>query len=170
MRRIGLVTALACLVLSPAIATAHLSGADSVTQRKSLWGSSTQYTEARGHARTVWNALNNVNIRFTNPGETQDVHWYDVNRSDVSWAGWYDNRTGVDHILMNKYYLGDPGSDGFNADIERAVAAHEVGHSLGLSHNADTSQLMNDCPGCADGTLVDEPQSHDRSDYYALWP
>lgn len=159
--KVSLLSIFAALLVVPSLAFAHFLGYDSVDGGEIRWGSSTSYTTARDHAVATWDALGSINIAPDTATTYEDVTFLDSNRSDVSWDGLYTNTTGSDEIYLNKYYL-----SGYTSFKQKAVAAHEVGHALGLAHSYSPN-LMNSCSTCSG---VNTPQSHDRSDYYTLWP
>ncbi len=165
----ALATAAALLaILITSTASAHyFVSVTAVSGRRIAYVEYTKYDYARKHAVGVWNVLGEVKIAPATGGETVDLRWADVYRSDVSWWGYYTSYSGSDLIGLNKYWL-DKSYAGLTT--EKAVAGHELGHALGLGHNPYRTQLMNTCPACADGSLVTTPQSHDRADYYWWWP
>lgn len=155
-----LILSLVALVL-PLTASAHFLGNDSVDGREIRWEDYTAYDDARNWAINQWDALGRVNIAPDAWNTVTDLEWRDANRSDVTWDGRWIPRTGADAIELNSYYLRN-----YSDFKRRAVAAHEQGHSLGLAHSY-SNQLMNSCSTCSG---YNTPQSHDRADYYALWP
>lgn len=164
------------MMATAGLAQGHFSGHDSVIgsagNYRLPWSSATQYDTAKSHARNTWNDLGDVDIHYIESGETATLRWEDVDESGSDFAAWYHYEPSArDYIYMNEYYLGPAGDSGsgFNLDQERAVAAHEVGHALGLAHNPDPTQLMNSAAAIYDGSFHIVPQSHDRADYYALW-
>lgn len=155
-------------MLITSTASAHyFISVTAVSGRRIAYVEYTKYDYGRKHAVGAWNALGEVKIAPATGGETVDLKWADVYRSDVSWWGYYNSYSGSDLIRLNKYWL-DKSYAGLTA--EKAVAGHELGHALGLGHNPYRTQLMNSCPACSDGSLVTFPQSHDRTDYYWRWP
>lgn len=158
--KIALSLVFASLLVLPSIAFAHFLGYDSVDAGEIRYGSSTIYTTARSHAVSTWNTLGSINIAADTATTYEDVTFLDASRSDVSWDGLYTNTDGSDEIYLNKYYL-----SGYTSTQQKAVAAHELGHALGLAHSYSPN-LMNPCSTCSGVTT---PQSHDRSDYYSLW-
>lgn len=187
MKRFALAACLVAAFAATGPATAHWlkpPGIDSVRgqppDRRIVFQNDSTYIEARVHARDVWNELDDssrtVTIRGVEPGETPTVIWLDVYRR-VYWGGYWDYRSGEpDLILMNERHLGPPGDalgeTGWG-DLrdEKVIAAHEVGHALGLDHNLNNpSQLMWDYPASSEGrTIVTRPQNHDTQDYYERW-
>lgn len=151
---------LTSLLVLPSIAFAHFLGYDSVDAGEIRYGSSTVYTSARSHAVSTWNALGRISIAADTAYTYEDVTFLDANRSDVSWDGLYTNTDGSDEIYLNKYFL-----NSYTLTKQKAVAAHELGHALGLAHSYSPN-LMNSCSTCSGVTT---PQSHDRSDYFSLW-
>ncbi|SEN29303.1 matrixin family metalloprotease [Lihuaxuella thermophila] len=148
----------ACFV--PSLVFAHFLGYSAVDEGEIRWDSSTSYTAARDHAITVWNALGKVNIAPDTLSIIEDLTFLDDNRSDVSWDGLYTNTSGADEIYLNRYYL-----QKYSDFKRKAVAAHELGHALGLAHSYRPN-LMYQCSTC---TGVNTPQQHDKADYYTLY-
>lgn len=168
--------AIAAVISTAGLAQGHFSGHDSVIgsagNRRLPWSSATDYDSAKSHARSTWNAVGDVDIHQISGSESATLRWLDVNDSSTGFAAWYHYEpSALDYIYMNAYYLGLPGDAGvgYNADQEKAVAAHEVGHALGLAHNSDYTQLMHSNPAAYDGSFHIVPQTHDKADYHALW-
>lgn len=175
-RTIPVALAVTAVISTAALTQGHFSGHDSVIgsagNYRLPWSSATDYDSAKSHARSTWNAVGDVDIHQISGSETATLRWLDTDDDETAFAAWYHYEpSAMDYIYMNKHYLGLPGDSGagYNADQEKAVAAHEVGHALGLAHNSDYTQLMHSNPAAYDGSFHIVPQSHDKADYHALW-
>jgi Matrixin len=142
-------------------AEAHFSGADSVDGSEIRWEDHTVFDDARVHSINTWNALGRIKIlpdgRFT----ITDLKFKDFNFSNAGWDGIWTANPGADTIGYNRFYF-----DGYNDTQRRGVAAHEMGHALGLAHSFPGELMVDNTPQRGSITT---PQSHDIADYHALW-
>jgi hypothetical protein len=151
-------------------AQAHFSGYDSVDDCEIRDEDGTSFDAERIYARDAWEALKNtmltgyynwdncVNIASDTWRTWSDLDWKDANRSDVSWAGLYENEPGADDIHLNRYYM-----QYYNDCTRKNVAMHELGHAHGLAHSF-SGQVMYKYV-----SSVCTLQYEDKSDYHALW-
>jgi hypothetical protein len=147
------------ITFSPVSVYAHFLGYDSVDGGEIRYGDETGYDNAIAHARSEWNAVGRINIAPDDATVLEDVTYITVNRSDVTWAGLYQPSVGADEIYFNYHYMGPYGDK-----KEETVGIHETGHALGLAHSYN-GQVMAKLVG----NMAHTPQSHDKSDYRALW-
>lgn len=161
--RLGLIglVGVSVLMLAP-LATAHEFGCDAVDDGEIRYEDFTQYDDALAHAVAAWHVLGNVDILPDTWWTAVDLQWLDTYRTDVVWDGLFL----CGPIAPQFAYLNDAYFETYGWRKKRAVATHELGHGLGLGHSY-SPQIMYRCASCGGFTT---PQSHDREDYYKLWP
>lgn len=149
------------LLLTSVPALAHFQGYSAVDAMEIRWGGSTQYTTARDHSISTWNALGKVNIAPDTIWTYEDITYSDVNRSDVTWCGVYVYYgVGSDDIQFNIYYFTT-----MNDDQDKFCALQEMGHALGLAHSFNGNVMYGDV-----NTGQPYLGTHDKEDYSTLYP
>jgi len=151
------------LLLYPLITFAHFLGYSAVDGREIRWEGSTKYNDAKNHSINIWNALRKVTIAPDDWWTASDLILKDVNRCDVTWGAQYSHYAiGTDDIAYNICKM-----DAVNDFNKRKIAAHEMGHALGLNHSFN-GQVMCATTLCIGN--VNTPQSHDIADYNGIYP
>lgn len=144
-------------------AHAHFSGRDSVDgfwfAYEIKYDDFTRYDDAKNWGISEWNKLGSVDIAPDDAVSIADLEYGDYYDSTTAVIGYYQERLTTDLINFNRYQM-----DKLTTFDKRMVGGHELGHALGLDHSY-TTQLMSE--SCCWG--INTPQSHDRSDYAALW-
>lgn len=158
--------ALALTTASSGVAFAHFTGYDSVdhSTREIRYTESSKYDAAISYAVGQWNNLGRIAIRGGQPNITlQIVDYYDATTSTRGRCCGGD----PDTMKLNTAQLDTPGCGGRTlSDGQKSTVTHEFGHALGLDHSFLPNVMHTTCTGARQLT----PQSHDREDYFALWP
>lgn len=101
------------------------------------YSSTTKYTSAFNSSVSTWNGLGRVAISQAPVLNNEVLVVRDVNRSDYSWAGHYENR-GTDYSTLE---MNDAKFSGPSDARIQPVMLHEMGHSLGLAHSCAGSNM-----------------------------
>jgi hypothetical protein len=150
------------LILPASAFAGHFSGISSVDAKEIRYEGSTKYNDAKDWAIDQWNALGKVKIAPDTWWTYADVKWADITIATRRWGAVWVNVPGTDYLYMNDDYL--PSASDF---MRRLVAAHEMGHALGIDDHYEDSYsniLMYYAVSSAN-----TPQSHDIDDYNSLW-
>jgi hypothetical protein len=92
---------------------------------------STEFMSAWYGAVEIWNGLAGFErVATDTPTTTEDLWVRDVSEEAESFAGYYNPNPAPDHLVFNSFYMDDYGSS-----TQLNVAAHELGHALGLWHS-----------------------------------
>jgi len=128
-------------------------------------GRESHYRAAVSHAIKVWRAVPGaVKISAAKKGTPADVVFKDVRKcGEDKHAGGFRPRVGR-VIFMNRCFL-----DYVSQRVRFSVAAHELGHALGLPHLGTSATVDSRLMADRQYGSVIRPQAFDRRHYHEAW-
>lgn len=139
-------------------AAAHFTGNNSVDGDEIRWGGSTTYSTAWNGGISLWNGLNPIDILPDSYFTIEDLTIADTSQPLLGWYAAYDPSN--DYIYFNTYSTRMPS---LSSSQKKNIAAHELGHALGLGHHSISNNVMDDT------SFYTSIGTHDESDYDYLW-
>lgn len=143
---------------SMAQAAHYVTGTDSVDGDEIRWGGSTAYSTAWNFGISLWNTLDPIDIEPDTIWTIEDLTVADTSQPLLGWYGAYD--PGSDYIYFNSYSTRMPS---LTTSQQKNIAAHELGHALGLGHHSINNNVMDDTD------FHTSIGSQDEYDYDYLW-
>ncbi|MEU3721555.1 matrixin family metalloprotease [Streptomyces sp. NPDC031705] len=161
-------TAAPCLAKSGHDAT-ETRGDSSVDEGEIRWTAGTKYKAEYQHANRAW-SYSGAKIKIAPDSATtvNDLHYEDFSDGRNPAAGQWARHPGpaaTDVIRFNKARM-----DTYDAATRRMVAAHELGHALGLCHKSDSGKsAVQSVMWPEAAPYPDVPTAVDKANYKKLW-
>ncbi len=172
------ISAVATLAIAAGVLVAATLPAEAYATNGCTWSSATlnvrnqmpsgTYSTVAVDSISAWSTSTDVNLSpTTSTSAAWSIKTYDQGANGYSgysyWTCLLGHFTNA-QATLNPYY-----TDGYSTSKKRAVAVHELGHTLGLAH-ASGAVIMNSCPGCMwDSYAFWTPRTDDRNGINALY-
>lgn len=130
------VVLLLSVCLTSAFAAVYLGTGDNVDSGGHLdWDYDTQYYSQAKWGMNLWNKYKSGVIREDSFWVIEDLFITDINSATAGYYGYRDRDNA-------KIYFNIYGMEKLNTDEKKSVAAHELGHALGLGHNTENIDAL----------------------------
>lgn len=121
---------------TPAHAAVYLGTGDNVDSGGHLdWDYDTTYYSQTVWGMDLWNSYKKGVIRKDSIFVLEDIFVTDIDSATAGYYGYRDKANAK--IYFNKYSMKK-----LDANGKKSVAAHELGHALGLGHNKNNSKAV----------------------------
>lgn len=158
MKRLLLLTIVFTLIFS----SSSLAGKNfsAVVDRQLCYKDKSDYSSFVKRAQRLWNKLDEVEIDKAGADCPKNLVIEDARRIKGGYDGYYSSRSTPTITFSNSLLKKQ------DRACRRAIAVHEMGHALGLSHSTEGQVMW--AKICA-SPQVDTIQRKDKKKYFKIW-